>query len=114
MADAATAPEKKDLLLSQGAHEIRNPISVILGYVRMLASERLGPLTDAQRKAVEEIEPTGVVGIVTRCRRWPGCSRGGNCRPRAELAALIAVEIPRDARQSPCRHPRHDDAPAAR
>ena len=78
MADAATAPEKKDLLFSQGAHEIRNPISVILGYVRMLASERLGPLTDAQRKAVEEIgNSTGKARWHRRrdVARWPGCSQ---------------------------------------
>ena len=46
MADAAPAKEKKDLLLSHGAHEIRNPVAVILGYVRILTSERTGQLTE--------------------------------------------------------------------
>jgi signal transduction histidine kinase len=98
MADGATAPEKKDLLFSQGAHEIRNPISVILGYVRMLASERLGPLTDAQRKAVEEIgNSTGkLAGIADEMSSLARLLAGGTkfVRARVELAALIAAEIP--------------------
>jgi signal transduction histidine kinase len=53
MADAAPAKEKKDLLLSHGAHEIRNPVAVILGYVRILTSERTGQLTEMQHKVLK-------------------------------------------------------------
>ena len=43
------------MLFFAGRHEVRNAISVILGYGRMLSSERLGPVTDSQRKAAVEI-----------------------------------------------------------
>ena len=59
MADAATTPEKKDLLLSQCAHEIRSPASVIMGYGKMLSGDRMGPLTDMQRHVVGEISKAG-------------------------------------------------------
>ena len=39
-------------LLSLIAHELRTPLSVTSGYVKMLASERPGPLTDAQKHAI--------------------------------------------------------------
>jgi K+-sensing histidine kinase KdpD len=57
MADAATTPEK-DPILSHGAHEIRTPVTVILGYIRMLTSERMGAVTESQRKALGEMQKT--------------------------------------------------------
>jgi signal transduction histidine kinase len=39
-------------LLSLIAHELRTPLSVTSGYVKMLASERPGPLTEAQKHAL--------------------------------------------------------------
>jgi signal transduction histidine kinase len=39
-------------LVSLVAHELRTPLSVVSGYVKMLASERQGPLTDAQRRSL--------------------------------------------------------------
>lgn len=35
------------------AHEMRTPLSVVSGYMKMLAGERQGPLTEAQRRSVE-------------------------------------------------------------
>lgn len=35
------------------AHEMRTPLSVVSGYMKMLASERPGPLTEAQRRSVD-------------------------------------------------------------
>jgi len=57
MADAAPTPEK-DPILSHGAHEIRTPVTVILGYIRMLTSERMGAVTEPQRKALGEMQKT--------------------------------------------------------
>jgi signal transduction histidine kinase len=34
------------------AHEMRTPLSVVSGYMKMLAGERQGPLTEAQRRSV--------------------------------------------------------------
>jgi signal transduction histidine kinase len=39
-------------LVTLVAHELRTPLSVVSGYVKMLASERQGPLTEAQRRSV--------------------------------------------------------------
>ncbi len=46
-------------LLSLTVHEFRTPLTVIAGYVRMLLKERAGPLTDSQRKLLEETEKSG-------------------------------------------------------
>ena len=43
-------------LLSLAVHEFRTPITVVAGYIRMLLKERAGPVTDAQRKLLEEAE----------------------------------------------------------
>jgi signal transduction histidine kinase len=39
-------------LVSLVAHEIRTPLSVVSGYVKMLGGERQGPLNEAQRRSV--------------------------------------------------------------
>src|SRR5918999_2180574 len=43
-------------LLSLAVHEFRTPITVVAGYVRMLLKDRAGPLSDQQRKLLEEAE----------------------------------------------------------
>jgi signal transduction histidine kinase len=98
MADAATATEEKEPHLSHSSHEIRNSVSVILGYVRMLATERLGPLTDPQRKAVGEIA-TATAKLTDLAEELTKLSRllVGNftlVRTRVELGPLIAAEVP--------------------
>lgn len=97
MADAATATEK-DLLLSHGAHEIRNPVAVITGWVGMLKTERLGPLTDLQRGAIEHIA-TSTAKLAVLADEMSHVSRllVANIpitRTRVELASLIAGEAP--------------------
>jgi signal transduction histidine kinase len=46
-----TSREELLRLLTLTSHELRTPLSVASGYLRMLTSERLGPLTEAQHKA---------------------------------------------------------------
>jgi signal transduction histidine kinase len=97
MAEAATTAEK-DPVLSQGAHEIRNPTAVILGYVRMLASERLGPLTDMQRKVLGDVA-TSTERLATLADEMSQLARllGGSvkfARSRIDVAGLITEEIP--------------------
>ena len=98
MADAATQTEKKDALLSQGAHEVRNAISVILGYGRMLSSERLGPVTDSQRKAAAEIVNSAakLKILADEMSQLSRLLAGGTTltRTRVELAPLITAQIP--------------------
>ena len=43
-------------LLSLAVHELRTPVTVVAGYLRMLLREQGGPLTDKQRKMLEEAE----------------------------------------------------------
>jgi signal transduction histidine kinase len=43
-------------LLSLAVHELRTPVTVAAGYMRMLLQERAGPLSDAQRRLMEEAE----------------------------------------------------------
>ena len=98
MADAATATEKKDLLLSHGAHEIRNPAAVILGYVRMLSSERLGPLTELQHKVLGDVAAS-TAKLATLAEEMSLLARllAGStsfARARVELPGLIGSEIP--------------------
>lgn len=43
-------------LLSLAVHEFRTPITVVAGYIRMLLRDRAGPITDQQRRLLEEAE----------------------------------------------------------
>src|SRR5687768_1524978 len=43
-------------VLSLSVHELRTPMTVVAGYIRMLLKERAGPLSDQQRKLLEEAE----------------------------------------------------------
>jgi signal transduction histidine kinase len=43
-------------LLSLAVHEFRTPITVAAGYLRMILRERAGPISDQQRKLLEEAE----------------------------------------------------------
>jgi signal transduction histidine kinase len=43
-------------LLTVVSHELRTPVTVILGYGRLLLSEKVGPLTEEQRRFLSETE----------------------------------------------------------
>jgi len=43
-------------LLSLAVHELRTPVTVVSGYLRMLARQQVGPLSERQQKLVEEAE----------------------------------------------------------
>jgi signal transduction histidine kinase len=43
-------------LLALAVHEFRTPVTVVGGYLRMLAREQVGPLNEQQRKLLEETE----------------------------------------------------------
>jgi signal transduction histidine kinase len=43
-------------LLSLAVHEFRTPMTVVAGYIRMLLKDRAGPLSDQQRRLLEEAE----------------------------------------------------------
>ncbi len=43
-------------ILSLSVHEFRTPMTVVAGYIRMLLKDRAGPLSDQQRRLLEEAE----------------------------------------------------------
>src|SRR5262249_53363959 len=43
-------------LLSLTVHEFRTPMTVVAGYLRMLLKDRAGPITEQQRRLLEEAE----------------------------------------------------------
>ena len=54
-------------VLSLAVHELRTPMTVVAGYIRMLLKERAGPVSEQQRKLLEEAEKScarlsGLVG----------------------------------------------------
>ena len=42
--------------MSLAVHELRTPVTVVAGYLRMLLREQAGPLSDKQRKMLEEAD----------------------------------------------------------
>jgi signal transduction histidine kinase len=42
--------------MSLAVHELRTPVTVVAGYLRMLLKEQAGPLTEKQKKMLEEAE----------------------------------------------------------
>ena len=52
----ASAEGKWPRLLSLSVHEFRTPITVVAGYIRMLLKDRAGPLSEPQRRLLEEAE----------------------------------------------------------
>jgi signal transduction histidine kinase len=54
----ASGPERTGWpkLLSLAVHELRSPLTVVSGYIRMLLKERAGPIPDQQRRLLEEAE----------------------------------------------------------
>lgn len=63
-------------LLSLAVHELRTPITVVGGYLRMVLRDKAGPVTDQQRKLLEEAEKS--------CGRLSGLV--------AEMSELSALE----------------------
>ncbi|MGH7625397.1 MAG: ATP-binding protein, partial [Gemmatimonadaceae bacterium] len=53
---ARSANEAKSRFLANMSHELRTPLNAILGYEQLLQMELHGPLTAAQRKALERID----------------------------------------------------------
>lgn len=55
MPDAPIDP-RWSKILSLSVHEFRSPLTVVAGYIRMLLKDRAGPLSDQQRRLLEEAE----------------------------------------------------------
>src|SRR3970282_1796930 len=78
--------------LSLAVHELRTTITVASGYLRMLLREQAGPISDRQRKMLEETERScGRIGALISEMRELGKLEAGEVSVPAvsfDLAAL--------------------------
>src|SRR5260370_16487148 len=44
--------------LASAAHDLKTPLSILNGYVELLHSEKLGPLSDRQREVLQDMPDT--------------------------------------------------------
>lgn len=84
-------------LLSLSVHEFRTPLTVVAGYVRMLLKDRAGPVTDQQRKLLEETEKscgrlTALLAELSDLARLEGGAVKFNRQP-ADLRAMLQTAI---------------------
>jgi signal transduction histidine kinase len=56
MASMTTPAHEHAELLSLAVHEFRTPVTVVVGYTKMLVKEQLGPLSERQRKVLLDVE----------------------------------------------------------
>ncbi len=96
MVDAPADP-KWPRLLSLSVHEFRTPITVVAGYIRMLLKDRAGPLSDQQRRLLEEAEKScsRLSTLVAEMSDLAGLEAGTsslNVRP-VDLPALLTDAI---------------------
>lgn len=75
-------------------HELRTPITVASGYLRMLLKEQAGPITDKQRKMLEEAEKScaRIGALIAEMSELGKLEAGDVTVPSVpfDLAALIA------------------------
>ena len=45
--------------LASAAHDLKTPLSILNGYVELLHSEKLGPISDRQREVLEDMRDSG-------------------------------------------------------
>ena len=80
--------------LSLAVHELRTPITVASGYLRMLLREQAGPITDKQRKMLEEADRScaRIGALVAEMSELGKLEAGELTVPSVpfDLAALIA------------------------
>jgi signal transduction histidine kinase len=84
-------------LLSLTAHEFRSPLTVVAGYIRMLLKDRAGPLSDQQRRLLEEAEKScgrlsGLLAEVSELSHLESRTAPFN-RSAVDLGALLMEAI---------------------
>ena len=84
-------------LLSLSVHEFRTPLTVVAGYVRMLLKDRAGPLSDQQRKLLEETEKscgrlTALLSELSDLGRLEGGAVNFNRQP-VDLRTILQAAI---------------------
>lgn len=83
-------------LLSLAVHEFRTPITVAAGYLRMVLKERAGPITEQQRKLLEEAEKScgRLSALVAEMSELSALEGGGTVfKPVALELGKVLVEV---------------------
>ena len=52
----STEHDRFSRAISLAVHELRTPVTVVCGYLRMVLKEHGGPLTDKQKKMLQEAQ----------------------------------------------------------
>src|SRR5688572_11895471 len=91
---AASDDPRWHRLLSLAVHEFRTPVTVVAGYIRMLLKDRAGPLSDQQRRLLEEAEKsTGrLSGLITEMSDLAGLEAGTAPFNRSSLSVGPLVQ----------------------
>lgn len=80
--------------LSLAVHELRTPVTVVSGYLRMLLKEQGGPISEKQRKMLEEMERScaRIAALVTEMSELGKLESGdlAVARQPFDFAALVA------------------------
>ena len=80
--------------MSLAVHELRTPVTVVSGYLRMLLRDQGGPLNDKQRKMLEEADRSCArIGTLVSEMSDLGKLEGGDLKlsgPEFDLSALIS------------------------
>lgn len=84
-------------LLSLTVHEFRTPMTVVAGYIRMVLKERAGPISESQRKLLEEAEKScgrlsALLAEVSELSSLEGGTATFNLGP-IDLHALLAETV---------------------
>ena len=53
--------------LASAAHELKTPLAIMGGYLHLLLTQKLGPLTDRQIEVLSEMQANGI-GLATSFR----------------------------------------------
>jgi signal transduction histidine kinase len=80
-------------VMSLAVHELRTPVTVVAGYLRMVLRDQAGPLTDKQRKMLEEADRScsRIGALVTEMSELGKLEAGSLTLtgPEFDLSALI-------------------------
>lgn len=80
--------------MSLAVHELRTPATVVAGYLRILLREQAGPLSDKQRKMLEEADRScaRLVAIVSEMSDLAKLESGGAQMAQADFDLVRLVE----------------------
>src|SRR5262249_46315947 len=76
---AQEADRTKTQFFANISHDLRSPLTSVLGFAELLSKEMDGPLQPAQRQAVERVRALGesVLSLGGEILDWAGASAGG-------------------------------------